>query len=359
MVLAVSPSIQARETDPREETASQVVALTAEQRRQAGIEVASVVPRALEWTLRVPGEVIDNAYASAKITPRITAQVVARHARLGEQVQPGQPLVTLSSVAMAQAQGELIVAHREWQRVKSLGRRAVSERRYTQAQVAQQQALAKVRAYGMTEVQANALMQSGDASKAIGTFDLLAPRSGTVLSDDFIVGELIEPGRVLLDISDESVLWVEAQMAPDALPNVVAHSTARVSIDGTRWIEGKLIQRHHRLNTTTRTQGLRIAIANDGDRFHSGQFVQVEIKTGSSTKVLAVPGAAVTMIAGENTVFKLDADNAFSPRTIAAGATFGDWIVISGGLDEGDQIAVTGVFHLKSLLLKSQIGDSD
>ena len=60
--------------------------------------------------MRVPGEVVINAYRSARVTTRITAQVVARHVTLGNHVEPGQPLVTLSSVEMAEAQGMLIVA---------------------------------------------------------------------------------------------------------------------------------------------------------------------------------------------------------------------------------------------------------
>ena len=77
----------------------------------------------------------------------------------------------------------------------------MSGRRYTEAQVARQQAFGRVVAYGMTEAQALALTQSDDAGRANGVFDLLAPQAGTVLHDDFIVGELIEPGRVLINIS--------------------------------------------------------------------------------------------------------------------------------------------------------------
>lgn len=333
------------------------IELSAEEQRGAGIVLDAVAPRALKETIRVPGEVVINAYRSSRVTPRITAQVAARHVTLGDSVEAGQRLVTLSSVEMAEAQGMLIVAHREWQRVKSLGRETVSERRYTEAQVAQQQALAKVIAYGMTEAQAAALTRSGDASKATGAFDLLAPQAGTVLQDDFIVGELIEPGRVLIDISDESVMWVEAQTVPNGMPDIDDGATARVSLDGITWLEGTVIQRHHRLDETTRTQGLRIEVDNADDRLHPGQFVEAEIVTGTGEPVLAVPSAAITMIEGSPTVFKLENGDEFHAETIQAGPTVGDWTVLIAGLSEGDEIAVDGVFHLKSLLLKSSLGE--
>lgn len=354
---------QAQATDDHDdaaehqEEAAGAVELTADEQRAAGVVVDSVLRRSLNETVRVPGEVVINAYRSARVTPRITAQVVSRHVRLGEQVITGQPLVTLSSVEMAGAQGALIVADREWQRVKSLGRSTVSERRYTQAQVAQQQALAKVQAYGMTMAEAKVLMRSGNASKATGAFDLLAPQDGTVLQDDFIVGELIEPGRVLIDISDESVMWVEAQTAANSLMEIDPRSTARVSLDGIHWIDGKVIQRHHRLDETTRTQGLRIEVNNADDRLHPGQFVEAEIVTGVSAPVMAVPSSAITMIEGEPRVFKFENGHEFHAEEIEVGHTIGDWVVILGGLTEGDQIAIKGVFHLKSLLLKSSLGE--
>jgi cobalt-zinc-cadmium efflux system membrane fusion protein len=305
----------------------------------------------------IRAEVVINAYRSARVTPRITAQVAARHVKLGDEVTAGQRLVTLSSVEMAEAQGALIVADREWQRVKSLGQGTVSARRYTEAQVAQQQSRAKVLAYGMTDAQAASLAKSGDGSNATGAFDLLAPRAGTVLRDDFIVGELIEPGRVLFDISDESIMWVEAQTVSNGLADIDDGAAARVSLDGITWFDGTVIQRHHRLDETTRTQGLRIEVDNADDRLHPGQFVEAEIVTGTQAPVLAVPGAAVTLVNGAPTVFKLEDGHQFHPEAVEVGPTVGDWTVIRGGLANGDEIAVNGVFHLKSLALKSSIGE--
>jgi len=343
--------------DDHNEEGGGAIEMTVEERESAGIIVSVVAPRALSETLRVPGEVVINAYKSARVTPRVTAQVATRHVKMGDEVTTGNRLVTLSSVEMAEAQGALIVADLEWKRVKSLGKGTVAARRYTEAQIAQQQAFAKVVAYGMTAAQANALMKSGNASRATGDFDLLAPQVGTVLQDDFIVGELIEPGRVLFHISDESVMWVEAQTVANSLANIKIGTPARVSLDGMTWHKGTVIQRHHRLDETTRTQGLRIEVDNADDRLHPGQFVEAEIVTGAGAPVLAVPSAAVTLIEGAATVFKLENGHEFHAEAIEVGPTVGDWTVVRGGLADGDEIAIDGVFHLKSLMLKSSLGE--
>jgi len=285
-------------------------------------------------------------------------QVMERHVHLGDHVEKGQALVTLSSVAMAEAQGGLIVADREWKRVKSLGRQAVGERRYTEAQVARQQAFAKVLAYGMQESQAIELLKSGNAATAVGEFDLLSPLAGTILQDNFITGELIEPGRVLFDISDESVLWVEARTRPSSLSGIKVGSPARVSVNGKDWFDGTVVQLHHRLSETTRTQGVRIAVENPADHLHPGQFAEAEITSGFGEPSLAVPTESITLLKGEPTVFKLEEGNEFHPQIVETGPVTGEWTIILAGLEPGDQIAAKGVFHLKSLLLKSSIGDS-
>ena len=332
--------------------------LNTEQRQAAGIVIDTVGPRSINEILRVPAEVVINAYQSASVTPRMQAQVVARHVKLGDHIETGQALVTLSSIALSEAQGNLIVTDTEWQRLKSLGSKAVGERRYTEAQVARQQAVAKVMAFGMQESQITSLLSSGDAANAIGNFDLLSPMTGTVLMDDFVVGELIEPGRPLFEISDESVLWVEASVSPGVLSNIKTGSKASVSANGIDQLEGTVTQLHHRLNETTRTQGVRIEIDNSADLLHPGQFVEAEIQTGSDQLLLAIPSQSLTLIKGSTAVFKLDDDSEFHPEFVQTGASIGDWVLVDDGLVTGDVIATEGVFYLKSLLLKSSIGDS-
>ncbi len=355
VMVLISPLAIAEEG--HDDEAASAIVLSSEELDAAGITLYTTTTRTLDETLRLPAEVIVNAYQSARVTPRIVAQVVQRHVRLGDHVITGQALVTLSSVAMAEAEGSLIVADREWQRVKSLGKQAVSERRFTEAQVAQQQALAKVLAYGMTQSQASELLKSGDATKATGQFDLLAPLAGTVLRDDFIMGELIDPGRVLFDISDESTLWVEARTVPSTLSSIEIGTPAKVSVNGTDWIDGAVVQFHHQLDETTRTQAVRIEVRNTADQLHPGQFVEAEIPTGSTSPLLAVPNDSLILIKGLPTVFKLEDGKAFHAESVDVGETIGGWTAIQGGLEEGDVIATSGVFYLKSMLLKSSLGE--
>ena len=357
ILFSLASPLFAQDEHGHDEEEIEFVAMTASERAEAGVSTGKVAFQTLSEQVRMPAEVVVNAYRSANVTTRITAQVVARHARLGDVVDENRRLATLSSVEMAEAQGSLILAESEWQRVSALGKQAVSERRYTEADIARRQALAKVLAYGMTRNEANRLLASGNAALATGEFDVLAPQQGTILTDNFIIGELIEPGRALFRISDESTLWVEASTVPSDLTDYEIGAPARIAHGDDHWIEGRVIQLHHQLDETTRRQGIRIEVDNTDDHLHPGQFVEAEISTGEGPTVLAIPDSAITLIKGAPTVFRLEGGEEFHPQPVATGRSAGGWTEIREGLAEGDEIAIDGVFHLKSLILKSSIGD--
>jgi RND family efflux transporter MFP subunit len=301
--------------------------------------------------IRAPGEVRQDAYATARVSPRIAAQVIARRARLGEEVRAGQALVTLSSVAMAEAQGELMVAEREWQRVRKLGKSVVSERRYTEARIAAQQARARVLAYGMSRAQVERLLRDGDVSRADGRFQLLSPIDGTVVADDFILGELVEPGRVLFEVTDEHRLWIEARLSPAQAAGIRVGAVARWET-ATEKGRGEVIQLHHRLDESTRTLGVRIGLVNEDHRLHPGQFVQVYLSTAEAGMALSVPEAALQRSMDGDWVVFVETAEGFEPKEVERLRDAGGRVVI-GGLPEGTPVVVRGAFFLQSELAKS------
>jgi len=337
-------------SDGHDEESSDVE-LSDVQRRLAGIELMTVKRQSLGDAITAPGEAMLNAYRTSKITPRTPAQVIKRHVRLGDHVKKGQPLITLSSVEMAEAQGTLMESDVELRRVKKLGRKVVSEKRFVAAQIAYQQAYAKVRAYGMTQKQIDSLIKTGDATHATGEFRLLSFQNGTIINDDFVVGELIEPGYVLMTISDESVLWIEARLPPEDANRVKVGSSARIKV-GQNWLSGNVVQARHTLDEATRTLAMHIEVANENDELHPGQFVKVVIEGNKKREGLVVPVEAVLRSPdGDWQVFVQVAPNRFEPKEIEILNTVGDQMLIQG-LTEGTTIVGKGAFFVQSEMAK-------
>lgn len=331
-----------------EEEASKSISMDAKAMAAAGIRVTKLDKALLNEELRTPGEVLDNAYGTTLITPRVESLVVRRHAKLGDEVKAGAPLVTLSSVEVAQTQGALLIAEQEWKRMQSLGRDAVSGRRYSEAQIAVEQARAAARAYGLP---------GSAVGRANGEFTLTAPHAGRLTDDAFVVGERIEPGRALFRLVDETVVWVDAKMPAENAQRITIGSVAQV-IHGDMRLTGKVVQRAHRTSEDTRNALIRIEVVNKNDSLHGGDYVEVYVDAGNTKEPqLAVPNAAVLQLEGETVVFRQNADNTIEPVAVRVGAVIGDRTVIAEGLKVGDTVVTDGAYVVKAQILKSQLGE--
>ena len=321
--------------------------MSAEQLEAAGVRFETLAPMALGEELRAPGEVLENAYGTTLITPSIPGLVVKRHARLGDEVKAGTLLVTLSSVEVAQAQGELQLAEQEWKRVSALGEQAVSGRRYSEARIAVEQARAKARAYGI-----------GGSGGVGGQFSLSAPHDGRITEDAFTVGERVEPGHTLFRLVDESIVWVDAKLTPENAQRIQVGAEATIVVEGAR-LPGRVTQQAHRTAEATRNAIVRIEVANIGDRLHSGDYVDALLKVGGDGEMqLAVPTGALVQLEGETVVFRRTSDGV-EPVEVQVGAVVGGFTVVGAGLSPGDSVAIEGAFTLKSRQLKSQIGEDE
>lgn len=330
-----------------------VTKLTPAQMKLAGIKVTRLESGTIHSAITAPGEVRFNTYKTSSITPRISAQLIARHVVLGEEVKKGQSVVTLSSVEMADAQGDLLVADREWSRVKKLGKKVVSERRYTEAKVNWELAKAKVKAYGMVDTEVRKLLSSDDFSLANGRFNLVATTSGTVLVENFIRGQQVEPGQEIILITDESHLWVTANVSPQNASKISIGNHASVK-SNKQIFKAKVAQISHTLDESTRTTSIRLDVENQNDMLHPGQFVTAEIETSASEQALNVPEAAVLRSAdGDWEVYvEQDEEGEFKAVEIKLVRVTGG-IAIIEGLKVGTPVVTQGAFFVQSELAKS------
>ena len=323
--------------------------------KDAGIVTAQAQLRAFSDELKAPGEVKLNAYATVLVSSRIDSQVVARKARLGDLVKAGEALVTLSSIEVAETEGALIVAEQDWRRIAALGPQAVSARRYNETKVQRDQAYAKLLAYGLSKEQIQAVLRGGSA-KADGSYALLSPITGRIASDDFLVGERVQPGRMLFTIVDENAVWVEAQLPPADAEKVSPGDTARILAQGIS-LSGTVLQRSHQTSERTRTALVRIGVDNAGDVLHPGELVDARIAIAGSKQVLAVPSDAVVLLQNQTAVFVDTGEGRFEPAPVAIGETRQGWVEIKEGLKAGAAYVRDGAFALKARLLRSQLGE--
>ncbi len=331
------------------------VSLTDKQLSTAEIRVEPITLTKLNTVINAPGLVAFNNYKTVSITPRITAQLIQRHVALGDSVKQGQVIATLSSVEMAEAQGNLLLTHKEWVRAQQLGKKIISDKRFIQIRVDWQLAQAKAKAYGMTQHQINQFVKTEDFTQADGQFDLTAPINGTVVKESFIKGEQVNAGQEINLITDESSLWVLASVAPTIVKQVALNNSASVRVNN-RQYTAKVAQISHSLDETTRTNTIRLEVNNDHDELHSGLFVdtQIEVVTDEKITALTLPESAVVRSADGDWQVMVEQDHVGEFKGVEINLIrVTEGVAVIDGLEEGTRVVTQGAFFVQSELAKN------
>ncbi|ATX80163.1 RND family efflux transporter, MFP subunit [Mariprofundus aestuarium] len=341
------------------------IKLTPAQIKQAGIESEVIKHRPEVQAINAPGSVDFNAYKLSDITTLVDGAIHARHVRLGEEVTKGQKLVTLTSSSLAQAEANYLrseAEHRksklDLKRIETLAKeKIVSQARLQQATSIHQAAhanLAAARAglasYGLSGKRIDALISSNQ----YGQLTLYAPSSGTIVADDFRIGQHIAAGTQLMQIVDESTVWVEVKLSQSQMSGITTGRSAVVSTkDNTKHFKAKVINVHHQLDKTTRTVGVRLEVQNPEDALHPGMFVSAEIEAGSGEESLLLPEGAIQRQGSELIVFVEEEPGSFERREVRVGKASMGLVPIIEGVKEGESVVVKGAFVLASELAKS------
>jgi len=342
-----------------------VIKLTPVQIKQAGIETEVMKHQPGLQAINAPGTVAFDAYKLADITSLIDGAIHVRHARLGDDVKKGQKLVTLTSSALAQAEADYLRAEAEHRKSKLdlerleglVKEKIISQSRFQQASSVHQAAHANLAAskaslasYGLSKKRIDNLINT----KQYGQLTLHAPNSGTVMADDFRIGQHIAAGTRLMLIADESTVWVEVKLPQSQIAGIEIGRSAVVFIKGKeKQYPAKVINIHHQLDATTRTVGVRLEVENPEDALHPGMFVSAEIETGGGEAALLLPGQAIQRQGSELIVFVEEEPGHFERREIRTGKPSLGLVPILEGVKEGESVVVKGAFVLASELAKS------
>jgi RND family efflux transporter MFP subunit len=183
---------------------------------------------------------------------------------------------------------------------------------------------------------------------------LRAPDGGTVVTDNFRIGQHVAAGTLLLQIADEETVWVEVQIPESQLAAVQAGQAASVTPKGSEQRHtGKVVNIHHRLDQRTRTAGVRLEIDNSEDELHPGMFVNAEIEAGQGKMALLLPEQAIQRQGSELIVFVEEEPGHFERREVRVGKPTMGLVPVLEGVKEGESVVIRGAFVLASELAKS------
>ncbi|NQZ06211.1 MAG: efflux RND transporter periplasmic adaptor subunit [Algicola sp.] len=338
----------ARGHDKESHEPERTINLSAKQLSLADIEIAPLTARFMDYQVYAPGEVKANGYTSYLVSPRIYSVVLRRHVTLGEHVSKGQVLVTLFSETMVDAQAAYLTDLSQWQRVQKLGEKTVGGKKYAQAQTDHKAAYSRLIAFGLSEQSIEKLpLQQG----LLGEYSLNAEIAGAVLSDDFHQGQRVVAGEALIELADESRLWVDASLPANTRLSLPMGTKAQVKV-GDTLVEAQVAQEAHTIDRETRTRVVRLIINNEDDQFHPGMFADVFFTFKTAKPVLAVPESALMRSSdGDWQVFVEEKPGIFKAQEVSLGKVLGKYTVI-GDIQPDLRIVIKGAFFVASQAAK-------
>lgn len=307
------------------------ITLALDRVQSIGVRTALAEEGATATSLRVTAVVEEPEQGTAEVhvrSPGFVEQIQV--AQTGVLVSAGQPLLSLYSPEILQAQQELLVTS-AWT---------------GDASVAPSAARTKLELLGMTPADIDKVIATRTPLRAIS---VVAPRGGYVAKKNVVLGSYVTPGATLYEIQDLSRVFVVADVFLRDMPHVKLGSEARFVPSG--HAEGaataKIDLVYPVVNALARTQRVRLQLPNAGRRFSPGQYGIVEIAT-PSRRAVTIPRDALVDTGSATYVFVVEAEGRYAPRTVEVSGTDRDRIVIAAGLAAGERVVSGATFLIDS-----------
>lgn len=310
-----------------------------------GVRIAPVRRQDIFRSIKTVGVVTADESRQSSINSKVEGWIEKLYVdQTGKPVAKGAPLLEIYSPDLVSAQQEYLLALRNSERL--------AENPYPEiaagAQRLRDAARTRLKYWDISDKQISALEQSGEPKK---TLTLYSPTGGIVMMKNALPGMRVMPGEELLQITDLSRIWVDAQLYEYQLPAVQVGQSAEIILPysvGTV-LRGKIAYIYPTLSGETRTARARIELQNPGLKLKPEMYVDVQIAGARQAAALVIPTEAILDSGEQQTVFVALGEGRFEPRLVHSGVKDDKGNVeILSGLKEGEQVVVSAQFMIDS-----------
>jgi Cu(I)/Ag(I) efflux system membrane fusion protein len=297
----------------------------------ANIQTIKVGEGELSRKIKLNGKVkIDerNAYTQSTHIPGRVESLSINFT--GEKVMKGQNIATIYSPDLVNAQEELLQAN---------------EMKESQPEMFDA-AVEKLKRWKIGKSQINQILEKG---KALERFPIQADVSGVVTEKRVDLGDYVERGASIFEISDLSKVWIMFDLYEDELEWVKKGAEIEYKVNSLpgQTFKGTISFIDPLLNSQTRVASARVEVLNRDGRLKPEMFVSgvVEADQKMENQSITIPKSAV-LWTGKRSVIYVKENGSFKLREVTLGAELGDSYKINEGLAIGEEVVSNGAFTL-------------
>lgn len=312
----------------------EVFQMTADAMKLANIQTMKVGTEPATKELRLNGKVVADERNTYSQSTHIPGRIEDLRINVtGERVSRGQVLAVVYSPEMVTAQEELLLAYKIREQQPALYA-AVRE---------------KLRNWRIGDALIERILSSG---KALQSFPVTADVGGIVTERLVNLGDYVERGMPLYQVTDLSKIWVLFDLYESQLSWVKEGSRINFSIASLpgETFEGEITFIDPILNDQSRVATARVEMDNSDGRLKPEMFASGTLSSGMGpgrTEEISVPRSAILWTGKRSLVYikeSLGDKVGFQLREVVLGPSLGDSYVIEEGLLEGEEIVVNGTF---------------
>ena len=315
------------------------------------VKVLTVGASAASFDLEFSGEV--RARVESILGFRVGGKLIARQAELGQRVKAGQLLAQIDPqdyrVAAEAAAAQLIaaqsnrdVALADLKRYQGL----FDQGFISAAELERRQANDKAAHAQWRQAQAQNTVQGNQSNYT----HLLADGAGVITSIEASAGQVVATGQPVVRLALDGPRDVVFSVSEDKLASL----KTGVVVDVRQWTDGKTLEAKVRdvsasADAITRTFIVKAALPKEADPV-LGSTVTVSLRAANlkgETPRIKLPTSALRTEAGATSVWVLDpATMTVKAQSIQVTTADGNDAVVNSGLQNGDQVVVSGVHVL-------------
>ncbi len=301
----------------------------------ADIQSLIVTTGAPKKSLYLQGKVQADERNIAELTARFGGRIEKLFVNFtGQNVIKGEKLATIYSPGLVTAQKELLEAIALKESRPSL---------YTAAK-------GKLKLWDLTDEQISGIEENGEPQLY---FDILSPISGTVTMRHVALGDYIKGGVALFQVVNLKKVWVMFDAYESDLPWIKLGDKIDFTIQSIpgKNFSAKVTYIDPFINGKTRVAKVRVEVSNPNLSLKPEMFSTglLESKIAEAGNSILIPKSSI-LWTGKRAVVYVKVQNRETPsfifREVVLGPEAGAFYVVAEGLEEGEEIAVNGVFKI-------------
>jgi len=300
-----------------------------------GVRTAPVEVENMHTEISTVGYVQYDEDKLIHIHPRVDGWIEKLYVKAeGDPVEKGQPLYSLYSPQLVNAQEELLIA------LKRNNASLVTA--------------AKDRLKAL-QLSAGLIKELEQTKKVQQTITFYSPQAGVVDGLKIREGFYVKPGDTLLSIGKLDQVWVEAEVFERDAALIKEGLPVSMTLDylpGEDWT-GVVDYVYPALNSKTRTLRVRLKFGNPDFQLKPNMFAQVSIHANQADIAIIVPKEAVIRTGKQDRVVLALGDGQFKSIEVTIGRVDKDSIEILSGLNEDDVVVTSAQFLIDSESSKS------